>query len=67
MRGDFVIQVRPEIDLEKGTLSGRVEHMDSGQSTRFRTIQELVSFILQHVQGQDADRSNPTLKDLTKR
>ncbi|MGB6944412.1 MAG: hypothetical protein WBE37_18580 [Bryobacteraceae bacterium] len=54
MRGDFVIQVRPEVDLERGILPGRVEHMDSGHSTRFRTVQELLSFILQHVAAPDA-------------
>jgi len=55
MQGDFVIQVRPEVDLDRGTLLGRVEHMDSGQSARFRTFEELLAFILQHVRAQNAN------------
>lgn len=57
MQGDFVIQVRPEVDLDRGILPGRVEHMDSGQSARFRTVEELLAFILQHVQAQDPNLS----------
>ncbi|HUA18572.1 MAG TPA: hypothetical protein VMB25_07495 [Bryobacteraceae bacterium] len=57
MQGDFVIQVRPETDLDRGILRGRVEHMDSGQSVRFQTVEELVSFIAQHLQASDAEPS----------
>jgi hypothetical protein len=52
MLGDFVIQVRPDIDLDRGVFSGRVEHMDSGQSARFRTVDELAAFVFQCVQAQ---------------
>jgi len=51
MQGDFVIQVRPETDLDRGVLRGRIEHMDSGQSTRFQTVEELIAFIKQHLQA----------------
>jgi hypothetical protein len=67
MQGDFVIQVRPDVDLERGVFQGRVEHMDSGQSARFRTVEELVAFVLQHVQAQriqSPDAKPP--QDLTK-
>jgi hypothetical protein len=66
MRGDFVIQIRPEIELDRGILPGRVEHMDSGQSVRFRTVHELLAFIQKHVQSQDAGQLHPYPKDLTK-
>jgi len=52
MQGDFVIQVRPDVDLDRGIFQGRVEHMDSSQSARFRSVEELVAFIIQHVQAQ---------------
>lgn len=50
MVGDFVIQVRPDIDPGRGVFQGRVEHMDSSQSVRFRAADELIAFITQCVQ-----------------
>jgi len=74
MRGDFVIQLRPEVDLERGIVSGRVEHIDSGQSTRFRNIQELLAFLAQRMGPQDENPASArpstafpaASKDLTK-
>jgi hypothetical protein len=57
MQGDFVIQVRPDTALDQGILRGRVEHVDSGQSARFQTVEELVTFIAQHLQAPDAEPS----------
>ncbi len=45
MRGDFVIQVKTDADSNNESFHGRVEHMDSGVSARFRSAGELVSFI----------------------
>ena len=50
MQGDFVIQVRPDADPAHGVLRGRIEHVDSGHSARFQSIEELVSFIAAHIQ-----------------
>jgi hypothetical protein len=55
MVGDFVIQVRPDVDPEHGVFQGRVEHMDSGRSARFRTVDELIVFITQRLQQSPQD------------
>jgi hypothetical protein len=62
MQGDFVIQVRPDADLDRGIFQGRVEHMDSGQSARFRTVDELVAFIIQHAQARNTKPSGHSSK-----
>jgi hypothetical protein len=55
MQGDFVIQVRPDVDLDRGIFHGRIEHMDSGQSARFRTVEELVAFVIQHAHSKKSE------------
>jgi hypothetical protein len=65
MLGDFVIQVRPDVDPDRGVFQGRVEHMDSGQSARFRTVDELIAFITQQVQAQHGQKEHSP-RDLTK-
>ncbi len=54
MHGDFVIQVRETIDLERGQFEGRVEHIDSGRSKHFRTVEDLLSFVVQHAKQAPA-------------
>jgi len=72
MRGDFVIQLRSGGDLNRETLQGRIEHVDSGRSARFQSVEELVSFVLRtlHQEAGAAGEllSSRTLlaKDLTK-
>jgi len=41
----FVIQFRPETDIEVGRFEGKVEHVASCKATRFRSLDELLSFI----------------------
>jgi len=41
----FVIQFRPETDIEAGQFTGRVEHVASYKATRFHSLDELLSFI----------------------
>jgi hypothetical protein len=41
----FVIQFRPESDVEAGRFEGRVEHMASHNATRFHSLDELLRFI----------------------
>jgi hypothetical protein len=41
----FVIQFRPETDIESGRFEGRVEHVASCKSTRFHSLDELLAFI----------------------
>jgi len=44
-RAAFVIQFRPESDIERGRFEGRIEHMTSHHSTRFHSLDELLDFI----------------------
>jgi len=41
----FVVQFRVETDLERNRMEGRVEHVVSGQATRFHSLEELVAFM----------------------
>ena len=41
----FVIQFRPETDIEAGRFEGRVEHIASYKATRFHSLDELLGFI----------------------
>ncbi|HTT63944.1 MAG TPA: hypothetical protein VMG35_18965 [Bryobacteraceae bacterium] len=45
MQRDFVIQIRPDADVRAGQLEGRVEHIDSGRSSHFKSVEELVAFL----------------------
>ena len=44
-RAAFVIQFRPETDIEAGRLEGRVEHIVSYKAARFHSLDELLAFI----------------------
>lgn len=41
----FVIQFRPETDIEAGRFEGKVEHVASCKATRFHSLEELLAFI----------------------
>ena len=41
----FVIQFRPETNIETGRLEGRVEHIASTKATRFHSLDELLTFM----------------------
>ena len=41
----FVIQFRPETNIEAGRFEGRVEHVASSKATRFHSLDELLDFI----------------------
>ena len=44
-RAAFVIQFRPETDLEAERFEGKVEHIASCKAARFHNLEELVLFI----------------------
>ncbi len=44
----FVVQFRTETDVAGGSVTGRVEHVVSGQATHFASVEELLAFI-EHV------------------
>jgi hypothetical protein len=41
----FVVQFHTETEVTQGKVSGRVEHVVSGQATHFVSVEELLSFI----------------------
>jgi hypothetical protein len=41
----FVVQFRVETDVERDRFAGRVEHVVSGQATRFQSLEELLAFV----------------------
>jgi hypothetical protein len=47
VQGDFVIQLRKESDPPSGQFCGRIEHIDTGRSSAFHSLEELGAIILQ--------------------
>ena len=41
----FVIQIRPDADMDGGPIAGRVEHVASTRAIRFHSLDELLAFI----------------------
>jgi len=41
----FVVHFRTSTDIARGLTSGRVEHVVSGQTTHFASLEELLAFI----------------------
>jgi hypothetical protein len=41
----FVIQFRPDADIDAGLFEGKVEHVASCQATRFHSLDELLTFM----------------------
>lgn len=41
----FVLQLREADSINGGRFTGRVEHVTSGQATRFGSVDELLTFI----------------------
>jgi hypothetical protein len=45
----FVVQFRSGATAEPGQFTGRVEHVVSGRATRFRSLEELLTFFGQEL------------------
>jgi hypothetical protein len=52
----FVVQCNGDADLGRGRLSGRVEHVASGQRQRFDSVQEMLEFVARAVGEEDEIR-----------
>ena len=52
----FVIHLQADSDMRHGLLAGRVEHVVSGQVSRFHSLDELLAFMAQ-ILTQVADHS----------
>jgi hypothetical protein len=46
----FVVQFAADTALGDAGLTGRVEHIVSGQATRFQSVEELLAFVTQILQ-----------------
>jgi hypothetical protein len=52
----FVVQFRAGGHRAMGELSGKVEHVASGKTANFQSVQELPQLLLQMLQAWRADR-----------
>jgi hypothetical protein len=53
----FVVQFRADTTVEQGYLTGRVEHVVSGQVTDFQSLETLLTFMAR-VLSAERERSN---------
>jgi hypothetical protein len=55
----FVIQFRPETDVEQGRFEGRVEHVASGQAVHFHSLDELPVFLARALTESSPQTESP--------
>jgi hypothetical protein len=55
----FVVQFRADAAVEQGHLTGRVEHVVSGQATDFQSLETLLAFIARVLRAERERLSNP--------
>lgn len=51
----FVLQINANAIAEDGVLTGRIEHVASGQAIRFGSTAELLSFLAEILAGRPAE------------
>ena len=59
VRWAFVVQFQSDTAVEQGHLTGRVEHVVSGQATAFQPLETLLVFIAQVLRAERDCSSNP--------
>ena len=52
----FVLQLGPDVDVRAGRLEGRVEHVASTRSARFRSLDELLAALADLLDDADKTR-----------
>lgn len=57
----FVVQFGEETQLEMGRMVGRVEHVVSGQATRFESLDALLAFLTRVL--REVQQAPPTIGD----
>jgi hypothetical protein len=55
----FVVQFRADTVVEQGYLTGRVEHVVSGQATDFQSLETLLAFMARVLRAERERLSNP--------
>lgn len=53
----FVIQLRSDSDLPRGEMHGRVEHVMSGDSEPFASLEGLVAFMARYASTREPSES----------
>ena len=54
--GAFLIQFRPETDLDEGRFAGRVEHVASYEAAHFQSLEGLLEFVARTLKRVRAGR-----------
>ncbi len=54
----FVVQFGTETDVANGRITGRVEHVSSGQATEFHSLADLLAFIARLLAQAPQQREN---------
>jgi hypothetical protein len=55
----FVVQLRGDVDLARGIIRGRIEHVVSGTAALFDSVEQLVGYMHDAV----AERAAPSRKE----
>ena len=55
----FVVQFRADTVVEQGYLTGRVEHVVSGQAADFQSLETLLAFMARVLRAERERLSNP--------
>ena len=50
----FVVQFSAETDPRRGTVTGRMEHLQTGRRSRFASADELLAWIMAMLAGADS-------------
>ena len=54
----FVVQFSAETDARRGTVTGRIEHLQTGRRSRFVSTDELLAWIMAMLAGADIPRED---------
>ena len=53
--GGFVLQLEAQADIASGHISGRVEHIVSGNTAKFYSLEDLLSFVERNLNRDEAN------------
>jgi hypothetical protein len=54
----FVVQFSAETDARRGSITGRIEHLQTGRRSRFVSTDELLAWIMAMLAGADIPRED---------
>jgi hypothetical protein len=59
----FVLQLSADAEIASRRLAGRVEHVTSGESTHFQSLEQLLGFLAALTDGTDRHAEEPSRKE----